>query len=159
MEFGSIRATKIPGGREQQSTPTHILFRGKVVGFTSIPIRACCMTEAFYRHRTDSFALFPYCLIVHYHSNDPRTGRRFEAAKMLSAELNEQNLDSELRFDQELEENKPFPSLMGSGSGSAVRPRVFLGKGISTFFFHGMLDPWFKRKYPLKHIKNKSIGG
>jgi len=37
--------------------------------------------------------------------------------------------------------------------GFAVR-RALLGSGTPYFVFtHGMLDPWFKRQYPLKHLK------
>ena len=76
---------------------------------------------------------------------------------MLSAELNEQNVDSEVRFDKELRGKQTLTVAHGLWQWpSRQANELFQGKGIPYLLFpHGMLDPWFKRKYPLKHIKKQ----
>ena len=76
---------------------------------------------------------------------------------MLSAELNEQNVDSELCFDKELRGKQTLSVAHGLWQWPSRQANgLFLGKGIPYLLFpHGMLDPWFKRKYPLKHIKKQ----
>ena len=36
--------------------------------------------------------------------------------------------------------------------------RALRGTHALLLFTHGMLDPWFKRSYPLKHLKNGCSG-
>ena len=91
------------------------------------------------------------------HSNDPETGGVLEAAKMLSSELNELGFESELCFDRHLKDNQTLTVAHGlwQWPGSLAR-KIYKRKGIPYIIFpHGMLDPWFKEKYPIKHIKKQ----
>ena len=76
---------------------------------------------------------------------------------MLSAELNEQDADSEVRFDRQFSGKQTLSIAHGLWQWpSRQANELFLGKGILYLLFpHGMLDPWFKQKYPLKHIKKQ----
>ena len=76
---------------------------------------------------------------------------------MLSAELNEQNVDSEVRFDRQFSGKQTLSIAHGLWQWpNRQANELFLGNGIPYLLFpHGMLDPWFKRKYPLKHIKKQ----
>ena len=52
--------------------------------------------------------------------------------------------------------NTPSQSLTVFGSGPVTGPvESTKDKVFHTSFPHGMLDPWFKRRYPIKHIKKQ----
>lgn len=100
-----------------------------------------------------------FALIVHYvHSDDPKTGGVLEAAKLLSQELNEQGFVSELYFDRKLAPNQTFSIVHGLWQWPGTwANKQFQCKGIPYLLFpHGMLDRWFRHKYPLKHIKKQA---
>ncbi len=99
-------------------------------------------------------------MILHFvHSDDPKTGGVLEAARMLSAELNEQGVESKLCFDKKIKETNHFLSIAHGlwQWPSSLASTLYRNKKIPYLIFpHGMLDPWFRKRYPLKHIKKQA---
>ena len=97
-------------------------------------------------------------MIVHYvHSDDPRTGGVLEAASMLNKELNKLGYESDLCFDKSRESKHSLSVAHGLWQWPGYwANRINQRQGIPYLLFpHGMLDPWFKRRYPIKHIKKQ----
>ena len=98
-------------------------------------------------------------MIVHYvHSDDPKTGGVLEAARILSGALNKEGLRSELYFENKILLETPNLSIAHGlwQWPSSLAHKVFKKENIPYVVFpHGMLDPWFKQKYPHKHIKKQ----
>ena len=97
-------------------------------------------------------------MIVHYvHSDDPRTGGVLEAASMLNQELNKLGFESDLSFDKSRESKHSLSVVHGLWQWPGYwASRIYQRQGIPYLLFpHGMLDPWFKRRYPIKHIKKQ----
>jgi len=98
-------------------------------------------------------------LILHYiHSSDPRTGGVLEAARNLDGELNRQGVPSMLCFDpKELHQGVTMVIAHGLWQWpSVVAYREYLRTGTPYLVYpHGMLDPWFKKSNPIKHIKKQ----
>ena len=99
-------------------------------------------------------------MIVHFvHSDDPKTGGVLEAARMLSAEFNEQGVESKLCFDKKIKETNHSLSIAHGlwQWPSSLSSTLYRNKKIPYLIFpHGMLDPWFRKRYLLKHIKKQA---
>lgn len=93
------------------------------------------------------------------HSLDPRTGGVFSAVDKLSIALREKGVDSVLVANPEQVSSSPQTMLVAHGlwQWPGVRAlQIFQASGTPYLVYpHGMLDPWFKRTYPLKHIKKQ----
>lgn len=92
------------------------------------------------------------------HSTDPQTGGVCEAVNRLHSCLNDKNYLSEQVDEQKI----AFLSTTSSiAHGLWQWPGVIAYKNWRTknipylVFPHGMMDPWFKRNYPLKHVKKQ----
>jgi glycosyltransferase involved in cell wall biosynthesis len=97
--------------------------------------------------------------IVHFiQSVDPKTGGVAEAVLRLNEELKNQNISSSISSHR----NEAYKCAdMVIAHGLWQWPGVKAWKCFRKYktpymvFPHGMLDPWFKRSYPLKHIKKQ----
>ena len=77
---------------------------------------------------------------------------------MLSAELNEQGVESKLCFDKKIKETNHFLSIAHGlwQWPSSLASTLYRNKKIPYLIFpHGMLDPWFKKTFPFKHFKKQ----
>jgi glycosyltransferase involved in cell wall biosynthesis len=89
---------------------------------------------------------------------DPKTGGVAEAVLRLNEELKNQNISSSISSHR----NEAYKCAdMVIAHGLWQWPGVKAWKCFRKYktpymvFPHGMLDPWFKRSYPLKHIKKQ----
>ena len=98
-------------------------------------------------------------MILHYiHSSDPRTGGVLEAARNLDGELNRQGVPSMLCFDpKELHQGVTMVIAHGLWQWPGVAAyHEYLRTGTPYLVYpHGMLDPWFKKSNPIKHVKKQ----
>ena len=97
--------------------------------------------------------------IVHFiQSVDPKTGGVAEAVLRLNEELKNQNISSSISSHRN-DAYKCADMVIAHGlwQWPGVRAWKCLRKYKTPYmvFPHGMLDPWFKRSYPLKHIKKQ----
>ena len=92
------------------------------------------------------------------HSTDPKTGGVVEAVFRLNASMEKKNTVSIISDDRHFNSNDvslviahglwQWPSYMAW--------KNYKKNGTPYLVFpHGMLDPWFKKSYPLKHIKKQ----
>ena len=92
------------------------------------------------------------------HSSDPQTGGVCEAVNRLHSCLNDKNYLSEQVDEQKIALLSTTSSI---AHGLWQWPGVIAYKNWRTknipylVFPHGMMDPWFKRNYPLKHVKKQ----
>ena len=99
------------------------------------------------------------CSIINLtHSLDPKTGGVLEAVRLIEDEIISRSFKSELSANQK----KEYPSRsIFIAHGLWQWPGVIAYKNWRTknipylVFPHGMMDPWFKRNYPLKHVKKQ----
>ena len=98
--------------------------------------------------------------VVHLtHSKDLRTGGVIEAVLRLNDCLQEEGIESSVTDDP----RGIAPSVtqvichgLWQWPGVVAR-KNYLARGTPYFLFpHGMLDPWFKRTYPIKHFKKQT---
>ena len=97
--------------------------------------------------------------IVHFlHSVDPRTGGVAEAVLRLNEELKNQNISSSISDDRKNEsQNSDLIIAHGLWQWPSEMAWKFFKKHQTPYmvFPHGMLDPWFKKSYPIKHLKKQ----
>lgn len=97
--------------------------------------------------------------IVHFvHSVDPRTGGVAEAVLRLDEEFKNQNILSSISsHSEEVYKNADMIFVHGLWQWPGVKAWNCFRKYQTPYmvFPHGMLDPWFKKTYPLKHIKKQ----
>lgn len=96
---------------------------------------------------------------LHYvHSTDPQTGGVAEAVKSLNEALRAEGVPSSVHTQPKLTEGNT-EMLMGHGLWQwPGRHCLSMGKKKKIPYLiypHGMLDPWFKQAYPLKHFKKQ----
>ena len=97
--------------------------------------------------------------IVHFiHSIDPDTGGVAEAVVRLDEELKSQDISSSI-FVGVNEDYKGSDMIIAHGlwQWPGVKAWNFFRKYQTPYmvFPHGMLDPWFKKFYPIKHFKKQ----
>ena len=98
--------------------------------------------------------------VVHLtHSKDLRTGGVIEAVLRLNESLRAHSIESSITDDPEgidPRANHVVTHGLWQWPGTVAR-KHFLDHGIPYFLFpHGMLDPWFKRTFPFKHLKKQA---
>ena len=93
------------------------------------------------------------------HSLDPRTGGVFSAVQKLSDALSELGVESVLNANPKEISRSPRTRLVAHGlwqwPGVQANQLYHSHKIPYVVYPHGMLDPWFKKTYPLKHIKKQ----
>jgi glycosyltransferase involved in cell wall biosynthesis len=92
------------------------------------------------------------------HSVDPTNGGVAEAVNRLNDEMNSLGLDSTVSDNRDYKLKEPFFIIAhGLWQWPSIEAyHVFRKYKIPYLLFpHGMLDPWFKRTYRLKHIKKQ----
>jgi glycosyltransferase involved in cell wall biosynthesis len=99
-------------------------------------------------------------LITHLvHSSDPETGGVAEACSRLDEKLNHKSIRSRITEHRNCSiHNSTCVVAHGLWQWPGYRAWINYRKyKIPYFVFpHGMLDPWFKKSYPLKHIKKQA---
>jgi glycosyltransferase involved in cell wall biosynthesis len=97
--------------------------------------------------------------VVHLtHSLDPSGGGVSEAVLRLDSELQKSSIHSSIKCDCETDyEKKSVVIAHGLWQWPSYRAwKNYMATGTPYLVFpHGMLDPWFKKAYPLKHIKKQ----
>ena len=101
--------------------------------------------------------------VLHFvHSIDPKNGGVAEAVVRLNEEFNHLGVSSEITENPSLFNNQNL-CIIAHGLWQWPSHQAYINyrkKNIPYLVFpHGMLDPWFKKTYKLKHIKNRYIGG
>jgi len=88
------------------------------------------------------------------HSLDPATGGVLSAVQLLSDAINELGGSSDLSADSSYVAQKDELVIAhGLWQWPGIRARA--GRSSYLVFPHGMMDPWFKRTYLLKHLKKQ----
>ena len=99
-------------------------------------------------------------MITHLvHSSNPETGGVAEACSRLDEKLNQKSILSRITEDRSCSiHNSTCVVAHGLWQWPGYRAWINYRKyKIPYFVFpHGMLDPWFKKSYPLKHIKKQA---
>ena len=98
--------------------------------------------------------------VVHLtHSKDLRTGGVIEAVLRLDESMREQGVESYVT-DDPLGIAPDVTQVISHGLWQwpgVVARKNYLASGVPYFLFpHGMLDPWFKRAFPFKHLKKQA---
>lgn len=98
--------------------------------------------------------------VVHLtHSKDLRTGGVIEAVIRLNESLRAHSIESSITDNPngiDPNANQIVAHGLWQWPGKVAR-KHFLDQGIPYFVFpHGMLDPWFKRTFPFKHLKKQA---
>jgi len=89
------------------------------------------------------------------HSLDPATGGVLSAVQLLSGAINGRGGTSTLSADSSYVAQKDELVIAhGLWQWPGIRART--GRSPYLVFPHGMMDPWFKRTYPLKHLKKQT---
>ena len=88
------------------------------------------------------------------HSLDPATGGVLSAVQLLSDAINKLGGISDLSADSAYVAQKDeLVVAHGLWQWPGIQARA--GRAPYLVFPHGMMDPWFKRTYPLKHLKKQ----
>ena len=89
------------------------------------------------------------------HSLDPQTGGVCSAVELVNRALNDAGIDSRISDDPQAKpkNNREWVIAHGLWQWPGRRARK-LGNPYLVFP-HGMLDPWFKKTYPFKHLKKQ----
>ena len=92
------------------------------------------------------------------HSVDPTNGGVAEAVNRLNDEMNSLGLDSKVSDNRDYKLKEPFFIIAhGLWQWPSIEAYHLFRKYNITYllFPHGMLDPWFKKTYRLKHLKKQ----
>ena len=92
------------------------------------------------------------------HSTDPKTGGVVEAVFRLNASMEKKNTVSIISDDRHFNSNDVSLVIAhGLWQWPGYKAwKNFKKTGVPYVVFpHGMLDPWFKKNYPLKHLKKQ----
>ena len=89
------------------------------------------------------------------HSMDPATGGVFSAVELLNQALLDAGIDSRISDDPQaiLKNKDEWIIAHGLWQWPSRRARELNNRYLS--YPHGMLDPWFKKTYPFKHLKKQ----
>ena len=88
------------------------------------------------------------------HSLDPATGGVLSAVQLLSGAINELGGTSALSAcSSYVAQKDELVIAHGLWQWPGIRARA--GRAPYIIFPHGMMDPWFKQAYPLKHLKKQ----
>lgn len=88
------------------------------------------------------------------HSLDPATGGVLSAVQLLSDAINELGGASNLSADSSyISQKDELVVAHGLWQWPGIQARA--GRAPYIVFPHGMMDPWFRRAYPLKHLKKQ----
>jgi glycosyltransferase involved in cell wall biosynthesis len=91
-------------------------------------------------------------------SSDPRTGGVIEAVNRLNDEFLKRNFDSKVICEKRYQIYKNdiiFSHGLWQWPGSKAWQNYNLQGNPYLIFPHGMLDPWFKKNYLIKHLKKQ----
>ena len=91
-------------------------------------------------------------------SSDPRTGGVIEAVNRLNDEFLKRNFDSKVICEKRYQIYKNdiiFSHGLWQWPGLKAWQNYNLQGNPYLIFPHGMLDPWFKKNYPFKHLKKQ----
>ena len=92
------------------------------------------------------------------HSVDPTNGGVAEAVNRLNDEMNSLGLDSTVSDNRDYKLKEPF-FIIAHGLWQWPSAQAYLHFKQNdipyVLFPHGMLDPWFKKAYRLKHLKKQ----
>ena len=91
-------------------------------------------------------------------SKDPRTGGVIEAVNLLNDEFLIRNFDSKVICEKKYQIRKNdiiFSHGLWQWPGLKAWQNYNLHGNPYLIFPHGMLDPWFKKNYPFKHLKKQ----
>ena len=94
------------------------------------------------------------------HSTDPKTGGVVEAVFRLNASMEKKNTVSIISDDRHFNSNDVSLVIAhGLWQWPGYKAwKNFKKTGVPYVVFpHGMLDPWFKKNYPLKHLKKQCL--
>ena len=93
------------------------------------------------------------------HSMDPATGGVFSAVELLNQALLDAGIDSRISDDPQaiLKNKDEWIIAHGLWQWPGRRARDLNNRYLS--YPHGMLDPWFKKTYPFKHLKTTLLVG
>ncbi len=93
------------------------------------------------------------------HSNDPRTGGVCAAVHLLNEALIEEGVASRISDRSQEQPGDPSTWLIGHGLWQWPGTRaeaIHRSYGNPYLIYpHGMLDPWFRRAHPFKHLKKQ----
>jgi glycosyltransferase involved in cell wall biosynthesis len=91
-------------------------------------------------------------------STDPRTGGVIEAVNRLNDEFLKRNFESKIISEKKYQISKNdiiFSHGLWQWPGAKAWQNYNLYGNPYLIFPHGMLDPWFKKNYPFKHLKKQ----
>ena len=89
------------------------------------------------------------------HSLDPATGGVLSAVELLNQALIDTGISSRISDDQEAVPGNKNEWIIAHGLWQWPGRRAFALGNRYLVYPHGMLDPWFKKTYPLKHLKKQ----
>ncbi len=89
------------------------------------------------------------------HSLDPRTGGVLSAVILLNKTLNQLGVNSRISDDPKACPKTDQEWVIAHGLWQWPGRRASELKNPYLVYPHGMLDPWFKKTYPLKHLKKQ----
>ena len=89
------------------------------------------------------------------HSLDPQTGGVCSAVELVNRALNDAGIDSRISDDPQAKPKNNREWIIAHGLWQWPGRRAKEMGNPYLVFPHGMLDPWFKKTYPLKHLKKQ----
>ena len=89
------------------------------------------------------------------HSLDPQTGGVCSAVELVNRALNDAGIDSRISDDPQAKPKNNREWIIAHGLWQWPGRRARKLGNPYLVFPHGMLDPWFKKTYPIKHLKKQ----
>jgi len=89
------------------------------------------------------------------HSLDPQTGGVCSAVELVNRALNDAGIHSRISDDPQAKPKNNREWIIAHGLWQWPCRRAKEMGNPYLVFPHGMLDPWFKKTYPLKHLKKQ----
>ncbi|MDA0343896.1 MAG: glycosyltransferase [Verrucomicrobia bacterium] len=89
------------------------------------------------------------------HSLDPKTGGVYSAVELLSNAMMRAGIQSRMSDDPKVEVSNPREWIIAHGLWQWPGRVARSFENRYLVYPHGMLDPWFKKTYPFKHLKKQ----